>query len=88
MRLNRINFYCDFAVLGSFVFAVIRAAYQFYSGRTYITSDTDGKKRKSNTLNTTVDPEEKRKIIGDTFMKVEIKVLHFVHSSVLARKES
>ena len=50
--------------------SVIRASYQFYSGRTYITSDTDGKKRKSNTLNTTVDPEEKRKIIGDTFMKV------------------
>ncbi|XP_052285932.1 GMP synthase [glutamine-hydrolyzing]-like isoform X2 [Dreissena polymorpha] len=50
---------------------VIKAAHQFYSGRTYISSDCDGKKkRKTNSLATTVDPEEKRKIIGDTFMKV------------------
>lgn len=54
---------------------VIKAAHQFYSGRTFITGCPEGKKRKTNTLNTTVDPEEKRKIIGDTFMKVANEVI-------------
>ncbi|XP_045161563.1 GMP synthase [glutamine-hydrolyzing]-like [Mercenaria mercenaria] len=54
---------------------VIKAAHQFYSGRTFITGKGEGKKRKTNTLNTTVDPEEKRKIIGDTFMKVANEVI-------------
>lgn len=54
---------------------VIKAAHQFYSGRTYIACANGGKKRKTNTLNTTVDPEEKRKIIGDTFMKVANEVI-------------
>lgn len=54
---------------------VIKAAHQFYSGRTYITGCNGGKKRKTNTLNTTVDPEEKRKIVGDTFMKVANEVI-------------
>ncbi|XP_060565730.1 GMP synthase [glutamine-hydrolyzing]-like [Ruditapes philippinarum] len=54
---------------------VIKAAHQFYSGKTFISGSSDGKKRKTNTLNTTVDPEEKRKIIGDTFMKVANEVI-------------
>ena len=52
---------------------VIRAAHTFYNGTTAISvthSDGTSRKRKSSTLNTTENPEEKRKIIGDTFMKV------------------
>ncbi|XP_052760059.1 GMP synthase [glutamine-hydrolyzing]-like [Mya arenaria] len=54
---------------------VIKASHQFYNGRTYISSSAEGKKRRTNTLCTTVDPEEKRKIIGDTFMKVANEVI-------------
>ena len=54
-------------------FSVIRAAHTFYNGTTAIPvthSDGTSRKRKTSTLNTTENPEEKRKIIGDTFMKV------------------
>nr|KAG5698957.1 hypothetical protein BaRGS_024878 [Batillaria attramentaria] len=52
---------------------VINAAHTFYSGTTSVPIDKNNptsRKRKTNTLNTTTNPEEKRKIIGDTFMKV------------------
>ena len=55
------------------MFAVVRAAHTFYNGKTYVNcdpNDPNSRKRRTNTLNTTVNPEEKRKIIGDTFMKV------------------
>lgn len=54
-------------------FAVIRAAHTFYNGTTAIpVTQPDGtsRKRKTRTLNTTENPEEKRNIIGDTFMTV------------------
>ena len=37
-------------------------------------SDSNSRKRKTCTLNTTINPEEKRKIIGDTFMKVSVRI--------------
>ncbi|XP_064612030.1 GMP synthase [glutamine-hydrolyzing]-like isoform X2 [Liolophura sinensis] len=54
---------------------VVSMAHTFYTGTTTITVKSDdptnsSRKRKTNTLNTTVLPEEKRKIIGDTFMRV------------------
>lgn len=52
---------------------VIRAAHTFYNGTTAIPvtqPDGSSRKRKTSTLNTTENPEEKRNIIGDTFMKV------------------
>lgn len=57
---------------------VIRAAHTFYNGKTYVNcdpGDPNSRKRRTNTLNTTVNPEEKRKIIGDTFMKVANEVI-------------
>ncbi|XP_063408520.1 GMP synthase [glutamine-hydrolyzing]-like isoform X1 [Mytilus trossulus] len=52
---------------------VIRSAHTFYTGSTAVPvtqSDGTSRKRKTSTLNTTENPEEKRNIIGDTFMKV------------------
>lgn len=52
---------------------VVNASHTFYNGRTQLTAndmDNPIKKWSSRTLNTTSDPEEKRKIIGDTFMQV------------------
>jgi GMP synthase (glutamine-hydrolysing) len=51
------------------------AAHTFYNGTTTIPIDDKSsahspRKRKTNTLNITTNPEDKRKIIGDTFMKV------------------
>uniref|UniRef100_A0A2C9JSK1 GMP synthase (glutamine-hydrolyzing) n=1 Tax=Biomphalaria glabrata TaxID=6526 RepID=A0A2C9JSK1_BIOGL len=57
---------------------VIRASHTFYNATTSIPIDKqDGgsRKRKTNTLNTTTNPEDKRKIIGDTFMKVANEVV-------------
>lgn len=52
--------------------SVVNAAHTFYSGTTSVPIDKNDpvRKRKTNLLNTTTNPEEKRKIIGDTFMKV------------------
>ncbi|WAR14422.1 GUAA-like protein [Mya arenaria] len=63
---------------------VIKASHQFYNGRTYISSSAEGKKRRTNTLCTTVDPEEKRKIIGDTFMKGTLRPDLIESASALA----
>lgn len=57
---------------------VIRAAHTFYNGSTSLyvdKSDSSSRKRKTDTLNTTIHPEEKRKIIGDTFMRVANDVI-------------
>ncbi|KAK3599124.1 hypothetical protein CHS0354_016386 [Potamilus streckersoni] len=57
---------------------VISAAHTFYNGKTYIhinASDPTSRKRRTNTLNTTSLPEEKRNIIGDIFMKVAHDVI-------------
>uniref|UniRef100_A0A2K6BH50 GMP synthase (glutamine-hydrolyzing) n=1 Tax=Macaca nemestrina TaxID=9545 RepID=A0A2K6BH50_MACNE len=54
---------------------VINAAHSFYNGTTTLPiSDEDRtpRKRISKTLNMTTSPEEKRKIIGDTFVKVPL----------------
>uniref|UniRef100_A0A8C4SFM6 GMP synthase [glutamine-hydrolyzing] n=1 Tax=Erpetoichthys calabaricus TaxID=27687 RepID=A0A8C4SFM6_ERPCA len=56
---------------------VINAAHTFYNGTTTLPiSDEDRtpRKRISKTLNMTTNPEEKRKIIGDTFVKVANEV--------------
>jgi len=54
---------------------VIKAAHQFYNGKTYVSGGEGGRKRRTSTLNNTVQPEDKRKIIGDTFMKVANEVI-------------
>lgn len=54
---------------------VIRASHTFYNATTSVPidkADAGSRKRKTNTLNTTTHPEDKRKIIGDTFMKVSL----------------
>lgn len=51
----------------------VNAAHTFYNGTTNIPldrSDPTSRKRKSKPLNQTCNPEEKRMIIGDTFMTV------------------
>lgn len=63
----------------NFFISVIKAAHTFYNGSTCIsvkTGDSTSRKRKTERLNTVVCPEEKRKIIGDTFMKVKSPVSH------------
>jgi len=60
---------------------VINAAHSFYNGTTTLPiSDEDRtpRKRISKTLNMTTSPEEKRKIIGDTFVKVLFKYFQCV----------
>ena len=55
---------------------VIRAAHNFYNATTSMPmdkKDLNSRKRITSTLNRTINPEEKRKIIGDTFMKVRIE---------------
>jgi len=52
---------------------VLTASHTFYNASTTVPMDpsnSNSRKRKTNTLNTTVNPEDKRKIIGDTFMKI------------------
>lgn len=65
LRLNA-RLFCLFTI-------VVKAAHTFYNGSTSIsvkTGDSTPCKRKTERLNTVVCPEEKRKIIGDTFMRV------------------
>ncbi|XP_046336154.1 GMP synthase [glutamine-hydrolyzing]-like [Haliotis rufescens] len=57
---------------------VVHSAHTFYNGTTSVPIDKyncNSRKRRTNTLNTTTNPEEKRKIIGDTFMKVANEVI-------------
>uniref|UniRef100_A0A6I8P747 GMP synthase [glutamine-hydrolyzing] n=1 Tax=Ornithorhynchus anatinus TaxID=9258 RepID=A0A6I8P747_ORNAN len=56
---------------------VVNAAHSFYNGTTTLPiSDEDRTpKRISKTLNMTTSPEEKRKIIGDTFVKIANEVI-------------
>ena len=52
---------------------VIHAAQQFYNASTYVPVKSDHPnqlKRKTQMLTSIIDPEEKRRIIGDTFMTV------------------
>ena len=52
---------------------VVSAALRFYNSTTVISGKKDQsavKKQVTKTLNITADPEEKRRIIGDTFIKV------------------
>ncbi|XP_063965146.1 GMP synthase [glutamine-hydrolyzing]-like isoform X2 [Lytechinus pictus] len=56
---------------------VVNASQSFYNGTTAVPVDkTDPKspKRITKTLNLTINPEEKRKIIGDTFMHIADEV--------------
>ena len=51
----------------------MNGAHDFYNGTASIPvdkKDPTSRKRKTKTLNMTTHPEEKRQIIGDTFMKV------------------
>lgn len=62
----------------------MNAAHSFYNGTTTLPiSDEDRtpRKRISKTLNMTTSPEEKRKIIGDTFVKVISIILFFLMDS-------
>lgn len=55
------------------LYLVVNAAHTFYNGTTTLPiseEDRTPRKRISKTLNMTTNPEEKRKIIGDTFVKV------------------
>lgn len=64
---------CGIVSLTSVKFlTVINAAYQFYNATTTVPIDRKDPSRKKVTdqLCQTVHPEEKRKIIGDTFMKI------------------
>ena len=57
--------------------AVVSAALRFYTAQTIITVTTpDGQTQQKMTLplHSVTNPEEKRKIIGDTFMKVCVGV--------------
>ncbi|CAI5775757.1 synthase [glutamine-hydrolyzing] isoform X1 [Podarcis lilfordi] len=54
---------------------VVNAAHSFYNGTTTLPiseEDRTPRKRISKTLNMTTSPEEKRKIIGDTFVKGKV----------------
>ena len=54
---------------------VVNAALRFYNSTTVISGKKDQspvKKQVTKTLNVTTDPEEKRRIIGDTFIKVSL----------------
>lgn len=54
---------------------MVNAAHTFYNGTTTLPiseEDRTPRKRISKTLNMTTNPEEKRKIIGDTFVKVRL----------------
>lgn len=56
-----------------FLSTVVNCALRFYNSSTVISGRKDQpavKKQVTKTLNVTTNPEEKRKIIGDTFMKV------------------
>ncbi|GFS20966.1 GMP synthase [glutamine-hydrolyzing]-like [Elysia marginata] len=57
---------------------VIRAAHNFYNATTSMPmdkKDPNSRKRITSALDCTINPEEKRKIIGDTFMKVANEVV-------------
>lgn len=59
-----------------FLYLVVNAAHTFYNGTTTLPiseEDRTPRKRISKTLNMTTNPEEKRKIIGDTFVKVSTR---------------
>ena len=66
----------SFQTKSFYIFApstVVNAALRFYNSTTVISGKKDQsavKKQVTKTLNMTADPEEKRRIIGDTFIKV------------------
>ena len=66
---------CSMIITLSLCFSspVVNAALRFYNSSTVISGRKDQpavKKQITKTLNVTTNPEEKRKIIGDTFIKV------------------
>ena len=63
---------------------MIRASHEFMNGDTVITEkgpDGTTSSRRTRFLCQTTDPEEKRRIIGDTFMKVATEVSTSIQSS-------
>uniref|UniRef100_A0A674P3I5 Guanine monophosphate synthase n=1 Tax=Takifugu rubripes TaxID=31033 RepID=A0A674P3I5_TAKRU len=67
---------------------VVNAAHTFYNGTTTLPiseEDRTPRKRISKTLNMTTNPEEKRKIIGDTFVKVRVAFIHSMPSCCQSR---
>ncbi len=71
---------CVSFLLTTFIsLVVINASHTFYNAKTQLTSndmDNPVKKWYSRTLNITSEPEEKRRIIGDTFMQVNNSSFH------------
>lgn len=69
------------------IILVLNASQNFYNGSTTVPvdkKDPTGRKRETPLLCMTSDPEEKRKIIGDTFMRV-LNLFHKVHPPPLCR---
>lgn len=67
---------------------MVNAAHWFYNGTTTLPiseEDRTPRKRISKTLNMTTSPEEKRKIIGDTFVKVLSVYTHWYRLSLVLR---
>ena len=65
-----------------FFLLVVNAALRFYTGVTYIsTCNEEGVFQQHMTapLQCVINPEEKRKIIGDTFVKVADETLYDLH---------
>lgn len=65
----------DYLVFCFVLSSVVNAALRFYNSTTVISGKKDQspvKKQVTKTLNVTTDPEEKRRIIGDTFIKVSL----------------
>lgn len=62
--------------------SVLNASQNFYNGSTTVAvdkKDPNGRKRDTPLLCMTADPEEKRKIIGDTFMRVIFLVVLIIY---------
>ena len=78
--------YCSLPVTGDYwvVVVVVNASHTFYTASTNVPVDEDSsvlRKRRTKALNTTVNPEDKRRIIGDTFIRVShfgVPVAHHI----------
>ena len=68
-----LEFFWDVIFYSKILLLVKDASHDFYGGYTTIPSNNNemnGRKQVTNILCQTISPEEKRKIIGDTFIQV------------------